>query len=303
MRCEASRQAPPRSSRAGAACGLALLVALGYTPAARAHDMWIAPSTFRPAAGEVVRLYLQLGEAGGEVQAVERDSRRIERFDMVGPGGRSDVPGLDGQVVGGWIRPPAAGRHAVAYVTRPAFSELPAAAFESYLAEEGLEAIIEERRELRESGHSARERYSRSLKTLIDAGDATEPDRPVGLPLELILEGPTEQGTERSDLGAAWRVRLILHDEPLEHALVRARRLDHEALVVLRRTDAEGRATLDLGPGRWVVSSVYMERSEEPGAEWRSLWTSLAFEIPEQGGGPVTGRAARRVPAQVSRKP
>ena len=47
------------------------------------------------------------------------------------------------------------------------------------------------------------------------------------------------------------------------------------------RTDADGAVTFDVdGPGSWMIRLVHMERSIEPGVDWRSYWSSLTFEQP-----------------------
>ena len=55
--------------------------------------------------------------------------------------------------------------------------------------------------------------------------------------------------------------------------------------VRLYRTDAEGRAVLDVAPGHaYLVDHVVMrevEPADETGSVWESLWASLTFAVPE----------------------
>lgn len=289
--------------------GLWLAVA-GLVPAsAGAHDLWIEPSTLHPTTGELVRVGLRIGHPPTGGEPVSRDGRRLERFVLVGPTGETPVPGLDGDDPAGWVRPTVPGPHIVALRSREAVSVLPARDFESYLKDEGLEEVIARRAERGESGDPGRERYSRALKALLDVEDgavssdgeassgggpaAPRPDpapvrsrdRPLGLPLELILL----DDARALPPGTPLAVELRFEGRPLAGALVEADPLGGRAGAsdgrhdpsLRRRTDDKGRAVFELpAEGVWVLTAVHMKRAaawEEE--DWQSVWTALTFAL------------------------
>src|SRR5262249_60470884 len=53
---------------------------------------------------------------------------------------------------------------------------------------------------------------------------------------------------------------------------------DSVAAVWQGRSDANGTVTVPTrAPGEWLVSTVHMEPSRDPSADWESTWASLTF--------------------------
>lgn len=266
---------PPRRA-APWVLGAVLLAAAG---SARAHDMWIEPSSFHPGPGELVELRLKVGHPGGQAEPVVRDPRRFRRFAVIGPGGEAAVQGFDGTDSAGLLRPAEPGLAVVLYHGLPAASELPAGRFESYLAEEGLERILGMRAARGERGEPGREVYSRCLKALVAVGGGgAGADRPLGCPVELVVETAPRAFAP----GAPLTVRLLQRGVGLPGVLVEALPLDGDGFPVAGRTDAHGRVSLRLPrSGAWVLTGVHMVRAPEgSGADWQSFWVSLALEVP-----------------------
>jgi uncharacterized GH25 family protein len=259
---------------------VALLLAASIGASAAAHEFWIQPSMFRPAPGERVRLELRVGDGlPGEPQP--RDPERLLSFVAHDPSGKRDVAGLDGQSPAGVLRPAQPGACVVAYHSRWSAIELPSAAFESYLEEDGLERIVALRAERGEQDAPGRERYCRCAKALLAVGGSSAPgfDRKVGLPIEIIPIGDPSALRERR-----LTVEVLFDGKPLPDVLVRAmhgaaagEEADH---VATGRTDEAGRVTLALPePGFWLVAAVHMvEAPEDSGADWQSYWASLTFD-------------------------
>jgi uncharacterized GH25 family protein len=249
-----------------------------------AHDFWLEPSTFEPALDEAVRIRLRVGEHfSGE--PVARNESRIEQFVAVGPSGEKPVVGRDGMDPAGLVRLDAPGLWFVGYRGKATTIELAADKFEQYLREEGLERIIEDRAARSESKMTGRERFSRSVKSLLRSGGSrpgTGFDRALGLTLEFVLDADPIAAD-----GGRLPVRLLHEGRPLEGALVVAYRKNQGAPAIqpgqeaLRaRTDREGRVTLAVEPGVWLLKAVHMSRTTAPGADWDSVWTALTFRVP-----------------------
>lgn len=275
---------PTRSLTVAAVSRLALTLlacAAALTGEARAHDFWIQPSSFHPEPNARVSIDLRVGEEfHGE--PVARNPDRIERFFVRVDGAESTpIAGVDGKAPAGYWSPAAPGFAWIGYRSRTSSLELAADKFESYLAEEGLERIIELRRIRAERKVPGRERYSRCAKSLIQvgAGDATSRvhETKLGFPLELL----PEQNPYTLRPGDPFSVRLVYQDKPLEGALVGCMSESDPAAEVRVRTDADGRAKFTLAKdGVWLVRVVHMVRAPagEP-SDWESLWASLTFEL------------------------
>lgn len=270
---------------AGAAAAVLVLLAV---PVA-AHDFWIQPSSYTPPADTVVRLQLRVGDDfPGE--PVARNAAKIEAFFVHGPDGRRPVAGQNGADPAGLLRLAAGGTYLVGYRSRPGSVNLAAAAFEQYLAEEGLETIIEHRARHNQSEAPGRERFSRSVKSLLHVGASPSGghDTPLGLTLELLPESHPSMLRPGERLGFV----LLYEGRPLPGALVvaipQSGALPPSAARLSARTSNDGRVDLPLGHGAWMVKAVHMVPAPEgSGADWESIWTSFTFNA----GGPVSASA------------
>lgn len=252
-----------------------------------AHDFWIRPSSFHPPLGEVMNLSLLVGD-GFEGEPVLRNEKKIVSFSVIGPdGANKPAVGREDDAPAGRYRPTSAGLHLAGYRSRNAAVELDGPKFESYLHEEGLEAISALRAKRGETARPAKETYSRSAKALflVGEGGPRSFDREFGFDLELI----PEQDPYAAAPGEPFAVRLVFRKQPVAEALISAlhlvdRQEGAKPLLVKTsaRTDAKGRASLVLDrPGVWLVKTVHMvEAAPGSGFDFESTWGSLTFELP-----------------------
>lgn len=265
----------------------AILVLTSALPLA-AHDFWIEPSTFEPPVDSVVRVGLRVGPGFDGAEPVARNSETIEAFFVAGPNGRQDVIGRDGFNPAGLFRVTAPGTLVVGYRSKPSPLKNDATAFEKYLKEEGLERIIEARAKSGRSAADGVEVFSRSVKSVLLAGDGARDghDRVLGLTLEIIPE------RHPAALSADGRmpVRLLYQGKPLEGALVmalsQANKPSRQA-----RTDRNGRVVLAVDSGVWMIKAVHMVPAPPAsGADWESIWSSLTFKASTGAAGTVATR-------------
>jgi uncharacterized GH25 family protein len=254
------------------------LVLLAVAGPAGAHDFWIEPDAAEPAVGGLVRLRLLVGH-GTEREEYPRTERHLVRFWSRGPGGEAEVPGLAGVSPAGLLRPAKPGLHVVAYRSRPTKHVMEAAAFEAYLAEEGLDEALRVRRERGHADRPGREAFSRCAKALLAVGGSAEGAfrERSGLDLELLpLENPCLL-VPPADLPLS----LLWKGEGAPGVRVSAYLSEDPAHTVAGRTDEEGRVRLRLGkPGRWIVRSVHIRAVEgDPETDWESTWASLTFTV------------------------
>jgi uncharacterized GH25 family protein len=257
---------------------LALLLA---SAAATAHEYWLLPDRFAAAAGEPVAIAHRVG-TGWPGETLARDPARIVRFDLIDAAGARPVEGEPGDDPAGAIALRRPGVALAVYRSRPTPVRLDAAAFQSYLREEGLDRVIAWRAAHGESAAPGVEIFSRNAKAVLAApgGDAARDARilrrPVGLALELVPETDPRAATTEKPLV----VRVLFQGRPLAGALVKAFPKDGNERRVAARSGADGRARLALAePGVWLVSTVHMvDAPAVSGVRWESFWSSLTFE-------------------------
>jgi uncharacterized GH25 family protein len=258
----------------------ALLLALALFTAApaRAHEYWLAPSTWRVGPGETVAFGAQAGVGfAGErkLYSPERVVRLIARA-----GRELDLTPVANAGDSTWARFAAAdaGGLLLAYESNFATLTLDAPEFDRYLADEGLDGPLAARRAARDAG-PGHERYRRCAKAWLSGSNPSRATRPLGLPLEIVpLAAPGASAT--------LRVRVLFAGRPLAGARLRAwhqpldpARRDSVAARWSGRTDARGEASVAVAEaGEWLLSAVHMIPSREPtAADWESTWASLTF--------------------------
>lgn len=247
-------------------------------PTLRAHDMWIEPTTFFPALGQIVGAKLRVGQdLLGD--ALPRDPALINQFVVEDGTGRKPLVGRDGSDPAGYLRVGTAGLLVVGYLSNPSPVELAPEKFNQYLKEEGLDAVAALRARRNETGAKARELFSRCAKSLVLTGHPNESqgDRPLGFTLELVAE----RNPYILHPGEELPVRLTYQNRPLAGALVVAINRLNPSEKVSARTDPAGRVRLRLQPeGMWLVKAVHMLPAPAgANAEWVSYWASLTFEM------------------------
>jgi hypothetical protein len=233
-------------------------------------------------------LELRIGHAfaGDPVPRLPSSFLALESFDASGR--RTDVAGAWEVHPAGFLRGYTGDPRLFVYRSKPISHQLPAERFERYLAEEGLQQVIEERARTQTQGALGRERYSRCARALSPALTVhhelpATANQSGGCRLELrvtALEPSAASGPPDSDL-ADIELEMLFDGAPVEGLLVRHtwRSGSSEPRADSARTDASGRARLPLASGLHLLNVVHAIASEEAGSEWRSFWTSLSFEV------------------------
>lgn len=204
----------------------------------------------------------------------------IERFVLKGAGGETPLAGSRGAEPAGSVRVAQAGLHWIGYQSNPSPVTLEARPFESYLREEGLERIIEERARTGRSEADGSERFYRCAKALLSASSEKRPagfDVPLGFTLELI----PRKNPYAIRAGGELPLTLLFRGRPIANVLVVAMSKDDPDDAVHARTDARGRVTLRIAKaGFWLVKAVHMEAAPpDAGVDWESWWASMTFEL------------------------
>jgi uncharacterized GH25 family protein len=254
-----------------------LLLAAAAAAPLFAHDMWIEPTTFSPESGEIVGVRLRVGQdLLGD--PLPRDPALFNQFFVEDTAGRRPLIGRDGGNPAGFLRVATPGLLVIGYRSNPSAIELPAATFNQYLKDEGLDAVAAVRARRNETGAKAQELFSRCAKSLVLSGSPTEAqgDRSLGFTLELVAERNPYAIRAAEELP----VRLTYENRPLAGALVVAMNRLNPSEKLAARTANDGRVRFRLRPGgMWLVKAVHMVPAPAgTNAEWASFWASLTFE-------------------------
>ncbi|MDJ0929394.1 MAG: DUF4198 domain-containing protein [Gammaproteobacteria bacterium] len=245
-----------------------------------AHDFWIEPANFRPAADSELRVTLRVGEDfSGDSQPF--DPNWFFDFALYAGDVRTPVRGIIGDDPAGNFAITTSGTQVVGYHSRPSYVAIDPSTFDDYLRAEGLEWVMDRRREQGQSESPAGELFSRCAKALVlPAGrlPGSGFDVELGYPLELI----PERDPYSLAAGAELPVRLVYRGKPISNILVVAFTAEEPETKSLQRTGDDGRVRIPLTrPGTWLVKAVHIIELPEANryAQWESFWASLTFSL------------------------
>jgi len=215
--------------------------------------------------------------------AVTRD--RIADITLVGPGGRQRLDTAAWAATGTrsvlTVRVGSPGTYVVGASLRSRDLTLSGKDFTSYATEEGIDDVLAARRSANTAADSARERYSKHVKTLLQVGDAGSDDyqTALGYPAEIVpLDNPYAVR-----LSGTMRVRCLVDGRPAAGVtvLVGGRTPSGGRLAVQRSVaDAEGTARVRLGSrGQYYVKFIKMVEVPGDSLDYESKWATLTFEV------------------------
>jgi len=262
---------------------IAILLLLVATAAA-AHDLFLRPDRFRAGPDEEVRIALLNGTFTTSENAVTWD--RVADARIVGTNGARDISPDQWRTQGNStevrIRTGPPGTYVVGVSTHPRVLRLEAEDFNSYLATEGVPAILELRRRNGELDRPARERYSKHVKALLQVGAATsgEYGSVLGYPAEIVpLANPYELRS-----GDTLGVRALVDGAPVPDLVLIAggRTAADSAIAETQvKTDGAGMARVPLqSAGQWYVKFIHMTPLRgDTAADYESKWATLTFEV------------------------
>jgi uncharacterized GH25 family protein len=249
----------------------------------QAHDTWLVPAAFQVTAGQPVRVALNTSEDFPTSEAAPTPDR-IVGFRVATATGGVEVSGYrveDKSLVAEVT--PGPGLSLVAATSHPRLIVLEPDVFNTYIGEEGLEAIVATRALRGESFAAGRERYSKVAKLALCAEGGAADDRryrqPLGLRLEIVpLTDPC--GLRAGDTLV---VQVLFEGRPLADVWVGAgtEGTHGHHYPSRQRTDADGRVMIRLDRGgAWFARALHMVPSTEfEDADWQSWFSTLTFGV------------------------
>ncbi|BBM87023.1 DUF4198 domain-containing protein [Candidatus Uabimicrobium amorphum] len=237
--------------------------------ALHAHTFWLQPSSFTPVKNEVVKMKIQIGHVKEPIEYT-RNPYHIRRFLLHHNKKSVPVVGFAGRSPAGFFRVREQGSHTISYESFTSLSSMTKEKFAKYLAEEAFVSVEIPQKDM------IHEHYLRCAKAIVQVGKEEQytPCK-VGMPIELICETNPQHGKD------SLNVQLLYKNKPLPNNNLRIVSLDDYAEKVVKTTK-EGRAVLQLTPGKWLISSIVIEKhTATPNVDFDSFWASLTFTIPK----------------------
>jgi hypothetical protein len=260
---------------------LAMLSACLATLPAPGHDYWLEPEAFFPTVRKSLTLHLYVGEHFILDSERPFQKKLTSQFRLLSAGDPVDLAkgARENSRPVARVTPSAAGTYLVRMDRKPVLIRLAADKFNAYLKDEGLDSILVERKKRGENKDPGRERYSRCLKALLQAGGRGDDTwkKVVGQKLELIpLVDPFALKPD-----AKVPIHVLLNGKALAGVKVFAvTRVDGKDVRQDAVTSKDGVATFQgKGAGPWLVRLVYMRRApkSDKTADWESTWAALTF--------------------------
>ena len=272
------------SARLTRSTPIAAALLLAVVAVASAHDMFLKPERFRVAENADVLVRLLNGTFSKSENAIVRT--RLLDISVVSPAGRERLDtaawSAEGDTSTFRVRTGSAGTYVLGVSTRPNVIALSGEEFNGYLRSDGIPDELARRQRERVLGDSARERYAKHVKALLQVGDARSAEfgTTLGYPAELVpLDNPYALRP-----GATLRVRVLVDGEPVANQyVVYGGRTADGARVPQRgvRSNADGIARIRLtGRGHRYVKFIHMTRvADDPAVTHESKWATLTFDV------------------------
>lgn len=176
--------------------------------------------------------------------------------------------------------PTEAGTYVVGLSTMAREIDLEGKDFNEYLEHDGIPDTLAERKKKNELDKKVRERYSKHVKTLFQAGNTqTENFKTVlGYPVELV----PQSNPYKLKKGSTLNMLCLKDGKPLVNQFVMSgREADGKVIAGANlRSDKKGIVKIKLdGAGKWYVRFINMSRLDDPKLNYESKWATLTFEI------------------------
>ena len=268
------------ASRVAALTAALLLVVVGI---AAAHDLFLKPQQYFVAANASVLVRVLNGTFVLSANSIARP--RVADVSVVSPKGRARLDTSAWSAAGdtSWFRVQTgdAGTYVLGASTHSSVIALSGAEFNDYLRTDGVPDVLAARRRDRQLEKSARERYHKHVKAVIQVGETRTDQYAVqlGYPAEIIpLANPYTL-----DRGDVLPIRAMVNGAPAPNQFILfGGRTTSGGRIPQRsaRSDSNGIARIPVTlNGTWYVKFIHMTRLERDTVDYESRWASLVFQV------------------------
>lgn len=260
-----------------------LLLSLILLLPALAHDLFLKLDNFFVAVNDKISIKILNGSFQSSEGAV--NFARLKDVSVVSPAGTRTNPKesdftKDDKTAFLNLQPTEEGNYVVGLSTMPREIDLKAKDFNEYLTEDGIPDVLAERKTKKELTKDVRERYSKHVKTIFQAGGKQSDNfkTALGYPVEIVpMKNPYSLKK-----GDTFEFQCLKDGKPLNNQFVMTGRDENGKLIIGKnvRTDKNGIAKIKLdGAGKWYVKFINMTRLNDPQINYESKWATLTFEI------------------------
>lgn len=260
-----------------------LVVTAVFALSISGHDLFLKPESFFVKPGSSVRLSVMNGTFLTSEGAVAY--ARLTDVSVVSPGGKRSNPKeadftKDETTAFLSVATPEAGNYVVGLSTNWRENALAAKEFNEYLTLEGIPDVLDNRKRDKELDKDARYRYSKYVKTILQAGEkqTDEYKAVLGYAVEMI----PQQNPYRSKKGGSIDVLCLKDGKPLvgQTVLVGYEAAGKLAAEKALKSDAKGMIKIKLdNVGKWYAKFINMVKVDDPKINYESKWATLTFEI------------------------
>lgn len=264
------------------------------------HDMFLKLDQYFLTPNSKVIIQLFNGTFNRSENVIERD--RMQDVSVVTNGVRNHPES------GAWfeennvtflnLKTSDAGTVTIGVSTLPRTIEMTGTDFNDYLKHDGILDMLEERKKTGMLDSSAKELYSKHVKTIVQVGDSLSEDWSVnlGYPIEFIpLQNPYD-----TEVGQSLRVQLLRQQKPLANQLVYIGKESYapkhtndghihtpsdkegvsETNLIQIRTDEKGIISIPIDvEGIWHLKTIHLVTVDSPDLTHESNWATLTFAI------------------------
>ena len=261
-----------------------IILVLGFSSTASAHDCWVQPDTFRLGLGALIFARLFTGHSSKAQKELPFEKKAITRMDICSTSGRTDLLPLakEGTQPLMEYKTDFIGQGLIAVDKDFTDIELTKEQFTSYLGHEFQTEYIK-LLEKNIPDYKQKERYARCMKALVRVGNSEENcyfDRVSGQKLEIVLLDNPFKLKQGSSISA----KVLFDNRPLIDRYLTVYNLDEdrEPVTLSEKTDENGIARFKIElPGIWLMRIVNIYPcGPEDERDWESYWASYCFEIP-----------------------
>ena len=260
-----------------------IICALAAVPAL-AHDLFLKLDNYFVAVNDKISVKILNGSFQASEGAIT--FARISDVSVVSPMGTRTNPKeadftKDDKTTFLNLQPTEEGNYVVGLSTMTREIDLEAKDFNEYLSHDGIPDTLAERKRDKELTKKVRERYSKHVKIIFQAG-AKQSDNyktALGYPVEIVPV--TNPYSLKS--GNTFEFQCLKDGKPLVNQFVMTGREDANGKLIVGkniRTDKNGTAKIKLdGAGKWYVRFINMTRLSYPNLNYESKWATLTFQI------------------------
>jgi len=260
-----------------------LLVAAVFISTVSAHDLYLKLDSFFTAVNEKVSVKVLNGSFQASEGAIT--FARLKDASVVSPSGTRTNPkeaDFTKEETTSFLnlQPTEEGNYVVGLSTMEREIDLKAKDFNEYLTEDGIPDTLAERKRKKQLQKDVRERYSKHVKTIFQAGEKQTDNykTALGYPVEII----PQTNPYKLKTGDAFEFLCLKDGKPLTNQFVMTGRDSDGKLIIGEniRTDKNGIAKIKLsGAGKWYVKFINMTPIKDPKINYESKWATLTFEI------------------------